>query len=201
MSKSGRTEPPALVASRRMSTDEDGEPRLPRIVERRPFRGDVHPLPKPVLESLLPKVPPKYWYGLRAVELRARNAPIGEPFGSYLPDEKRIRLYSLPLEWRVTHVAEWVREGLVTYGAEVSKAEDGFRVLWPDPGWPLMGLWFFNRVFGHELGHHFNFQYKGRRTPIVGRAYEEVHATLHGLRIEKSLFAALKSARVKPDAG
>jgi len=64
----------------------------------------------------------------------------------------------------------------------------------------MMGLWFFNRVFGHELGHHFNFQYKGRRTPIKGLAFEEIHATLHGLRIEKSLFTAWFAGRGKPYA-
>lgn len=200
MSKSGRTDPPAVVASRRMDTNEDGEPKLPRIIERRPFSGDVHPVPKQVLESLLLKVPPQYWYGLTAIEFRARNGPIGEPFALYHPNDQRIWLYSLPLEWRLTHVAEWVRDSLDEYGAEVSEADEGFQVSWPDPAWPMMSLWFFHRVFLHELGHHFNYQYKARRTPIKGLAYEEANATLHGFRIERSLFEAWLAGREKPDA-
>ena len=64
-----------------------------------------------------------------------------------------------------------------------------------------MGLWFFSPVLGHELGHHFNFQYEGRRTRVKGHQYEEAHAILHGIRIEKSIYRAWLSEREKSDFG
>ena len=133
MSKSRRTDPPDPVARRRHEVDEDGDPRLPRIIERRPYSGDVHPIPKTVLQYLLPEVPLKYLYGLKAIELRGRQGPIGDQFGMYFPDEKTVRLFSLPLEWRFTRISNWLRRSLTTNGAEVPEGEDGVHVSRPKP--------------------------------------------------------------------
>jgi hypothetical protein len=160
----------------------------------------VHPVPKSILEICLPLVPEKYLHGLGSIELRARNGPIGLPFGRYTPGDRQIWLYSLPLEWRVAEIGEGVAASLTKYGAEVSKSEGGYVVTWPEPARALMGLWFFNTVVGHELGHHFNNQYKSRRTPIRGLDYQELHATLHGDRIARSFFAAWRAAREGSDS-
>ena len=68
MTRSYRTDHPRRVAERRVRRDPKGDPLPPRIIERRPRRGDVHPLPKFVLSRMIPDVPLEYLYGLRQIE-------------------------------------------------------------------------------------------------------------------------------------
>jgi hypothetical protein len=93
MSRSRNTEKESVRAARGIGRDEEGELSLPRIIVRKPRRGDIHPLPKSILVRLLKHVPVEYFYGLSRIELRARQGKIGDPFGAYGRDEKAIILY------------------------------------------------------------------------------------------------------------
>jgi len=139
---------------------------------------------------------------VKSIELRARNGPIGEPFGMYRRPQKDVILYSLPLTWRLTHLGNWLEESLGRYSADIRPTDDGsVEVSWAAPAWPMMCVWYFNTVLTHELGHHFSFQYRGRRPLVKGLTFNELHAWLHGLRMEKHIFSLYPGKPPANDTG
>lgn len=91
MSRSFRSQKESVIAERAIERDGEGRPLLPRIVERAPAPGDIHPVSKRVLRRLLSGLPVEYLHGLSRIELRARELPlIGQPFGSYWVGERAI---------------------------------------------------------------------------------------------------------------
>jgi hypothetical protein len=193
MSRSRNTEKESVRAARGIGRDEEGELSLPRIIVRKPRRGDIHPLPKSILVRLLKHVPVEYIYGLSRIELRARQGKIGDPFGAYGRDEKAIILYSLPKLWVVDLMSERGQEDLEAYHAKVSRQGRQWHVYWPaDAG---LALWFFNEVFAHELGHHFAEQYKKKRGRIRGVRFREMNADLRSFRVAHEVMAHLRRRR------
>jgi len=86
-----------MLATRRFPRDRDGGALFPRIVERRPRPGDVHPLAYGYLSALLNYQRVDYVYGLRKIELRPRvSSQVGDPYGFYRRSERLIVLYSVP---------------------------------------------------------------------------------------------------------
>lgn len=77
MSRSYRTLKESMLAKRRLIKNKNGEIILPRVIERRPASGDVHPLSKTAIRGILKKLPLEYVYGLKHIELRARNSEVG----------------------------------------------------------------------------------------------------------------------------
>jgi hypothetical protein len=77
VSRSYRTQKEEVIAKRNISRDSKDKLVLPRVIERKPREGDIHPISKSRVESVLAKTPDAYLYGLSRIELRARNAPIG----------------------------------------------------------------------------------------------------------------------------
>jgi hypothetical protein len=74
MSDSRHTDPPSEIARRCMPKDKAGEYIYPRVIEKKPRRGDVHPLDKSFLTHTLKDIVPlEYVYGLTCIELRARE--------------------------------------------------------------------------------------------------------------------------------
>jgi hypothetical protein len=141
-------------------------------------------LPKFVLRRIIPDIPIEFLYGLRHIELRAREgAAIGDPFGYYRFADKVLVLYSLPLQWSLTQISEPLERSVTRFFGDISKSDELVTVSWSEPF--LMGFWFFDYVFCHELGHHFDEQYHHRRGRTEGRPYEEAFADLQGLRISK----------------
>jgi hypothetical protein len=198
MSKSYRTQKPSAAAARRMRIEEDGAVALPRIIERLPRRGDVHALPADVLRGALRvDVPIEYLHGLRRIELRARTGEVGEPFGCYLPDEKVIILYSIPTSWTWHHTsaAPSIVRRMKRFYAQVKRSESEVSVSWPAS--QVLGIWFFLEVLGHELGHHFRNQYRGRRSAPRLRIHEELVAELHANRFETALKRRVREKRRK----
>ena len=181
MSRSNRTAPARGPARRRIRRYSDDSIRLPRIIERRPARGDIHPLTRKTLTDLLPHVPIEYVNGLDRIELRPRAQPnIGRPYGSYWIDERAIILYSLPRCWHASTLGN-SRALLEQYHATIKPSKTGFQISWPARA--LMSLWFYSFVFTHELGHHFVEQYKRKNRPLRSRRLEELIADLHSKRL------------------
>lgn len=170
MSRSFRTEPKWRVATRNAKRDSDGSPRLPRIVERAPRIGDVHPVSKRKLTELLAKLPLELYHGLKLIELCPRRAEWGRPYGSYSPSSKTIRLYSLPPELIFRTMPRRRRVLFEASGAKVRKAGQSFLVAWT--GTARMGFWFYYDVVVHELGHHHLHQYPTKRR-VVRRTVDE----------------------------
>jgi hypothetical protein len=103
MSQSYHPAPERETARRRIRRSSGDSIRLPRIIARRPARGDIHPLTRKTLTGLLPHLPIEYLNGLDRIELRPRAQPnIGRPYGSYWIDERAIILYSLPRSWHAS---------------------------------------------------------------------------------------------------
>jgi len=54
-----------------------------RVIERRPRHGDVTRFPKEHRGGIARHRPGEYAHGLRRVELRARQGPLGQPYAEY----------------------------------------------------------------------------------------------------------------------
>ena len=190
MARSRHTDPPRVVAHR--MDVRTGMARA-RVVVRRPRHGDVHPIPKSVVESLLVIVPGEYAHGLRRVELRARQGPLGKPYAEYRRDEKVVVIYSVPTEWKLRSIPEWEQRSMHRFGADLEHRGDSWLVRWND----LEGLayWFAYVVLFHELGHHFSDQYHRRKGRIFGRQYREAFADATARRIHRALLKRLRSRR------
>jgi hypothetical protein len=187
MSDSYRTQKESVLAARRIKRNSQGEPIYPRIIVKPPSKGDVHPLTKQTLNRLLRQIPIEYVYGLRRIELQGRlNTGIGHPFGLYLPDEKVVRLFSLPTEWRLKKLGKSFRSSLLKFYAEISEEDESVIVNWPDQN--VMTLWYYCDVFTHELGHHFRCQYRHKNGGLGSRIHEEFVAELHAKRFTDALF-------------
>jgi hypothetical protein len=138
--------------------------------------GDIHPLCKRQVARLLQALPEEYLYGLRAIELRPRQAGVGDPFGVYLNDENSVWIYSLPFpEWKLPP-----RSGASLYeihGAEVKRQEDCVSVVWPRP--VDLAYFVYREVLLHELGHHWHNRYRTKRPHPKSPAAKESSASRH----------------------
>lgn len=171
MSHSFHTDPKWRIAARNVKLNAEGQPVLPRVVEKAPRIGDIHPISRKTLSSMMRRLPLELWYGLKAVELCPRQGEVGVPFGSYSPSARTIRLFSLPEVLELKSIPRFDRALMDGSDAQVVAAGDGFRVCWDDLFG--MGFWFFYSVFVHELGHHHRFQYPAKRGLPRRRQEEE----------------------------
>jgi hypothetical protein len=185
MSRSRHTLPPRVYAER------VGEFQVARVIERRPRPGDIHPIPKRSVEAVLRAVPAEYILGLRRVELRARVGPVGQPYGLYQPAERVVLLYSLPLDWDVHFISGFDRRTMQAQGAVVECTGTPWRVQWGDGS--RVDRWFARYVLLHELGHHFERQYRRRRGETRGRRWdEETVAEITRVRLDRLLGRELR---------
>ncbi len=174
MSRSRHTDPKFIIAARNAQRDEQGRVLLPRIVERPPLVGDIHPVPRRKLALLISRLPAELYHGLSLIELSPRNGDIGQPYGEYFEGSKVIRLYSLPPVLHFDFIASKDRPFFEISGARISANERGYTVEWDDPY--SMGFWFYYRTVLHELGHHHRFQYRSKRGRPGRRLDEEIMA-------------------------
>jgi hypothetical protein len=160
-----------------------------RIVVRPPRLGDHHPLSKADIEVLRVLLPREALHGLRRIELRPRNHDIGSPFAQYWPGERTIVLYSLTTDWSFDACYFGLAAEVRRAGAIVSTEGTGMRVHWPDRD--ALKLWFFLDVLGHEIGHHFDRQFrrKNGRNPL--RRGREAFAELTSRRLHARLHRQL----------
>ena len=198
MSNSFRTQKPAAAARRRLRRDEEGLVVLPRIVSRRPRRGDHHPLSAQTLRRVLRReVPVEYLNGLKRIELRPRVSDVvGEPFACYLKGEKVIILYSLPRSWSwSSQVSADLIDKMRRFFAVITECPAGVQVEWPAA--EVLSMWYFVEVFAHELGHHYRTQYRIRRGSSRRRRHEEFVAELHSGRFYNALLARIRTRRLQ----
>ncbi len=193
MSRSYRTEKESVIAQKNISHDIQGNIIYPKIIERKPAYGDVHPIPKKLLKNLLfDLVPLEYLYGLKRVELRPRrDKHIGNPFGCYLRDEHAIILYSLPLHWKLDYFSNELFDSFLKFQAPTFKEDEEYiNVIWKDQ--VDMSIWFYSYVFTHELGHHFTEQYKCKNGTIKYNDRDEKIADLHSDKLNEQFIAIIK---------
>lgn len=181
MARTRHTDSPKVIAGR--AERRTGIAR-PRVVERRPRRGDVHPIPKRLVEAFLLVVPNEYVHGLRRVELRARQDAVGRPYAYYSRREKIVVIHSVPLEWSFASLGRSEARSLLRGGAEVEVRDDSVVVRWDDV--EKLGFWFAFDVLFHELGHHFIHQYRRRKDGSASRNDHELRADTKALRIRRA---------------
>jgi hypothetical protein len=186
MSQNTRLLPTRKLAATRIERDRSGKPLLPRIVERRPRHGDVHALSKRFLSVLLRYQRIDYLYGLRQIELRPRVAnAVGHPYGTYLPTEQVVVLYSVPADrWRFARMSPAQADVFRSYEAVVTHDAAGACVAWPRAF--DMAYFVYQEVLLHELGHHHDYQYRHKRKLPGGRRLKEVSADRHMARLSKT---------------
>ena len=187
MSNSFRTQREDVVALRNAA-----EQHL-RIIERSPFPGDRHPISKPELESVLAVIPVEMLHGLRSVELRPRNHEVGGPFAQYRSKAKTIILYSVPHSWEFDAYYPSLAREVGNAGAEVTREGKRMRVTWPDED--SLRLWYFFDVFGHELGHHFDYQFKHKNGRSPDRRVAERFAEMNSAKLRKHVAKVMKEQR------
>lgn len=188
MSLSYRTMPTEQLARWRYPRNPDHYLIRPRVIEREPRPGDIHPLPQSDLRAFLGVVPIDYTYNLRFVELRPRvSEEIGHPYGFYRFKERMIVLYSVPArEWffplRLQHYAQGY---LKSYRADAEITDMGVRVTWKQP--KDLSLFMLHVLF-HELGHHYNHQYRCKNSYPSCYSASERSADRHADRLEDDLY-------------
>ena len=191
MSKSYRTQPTHITAKRRIKKDADGSIEYPRIVSRKSRLGDIHPIDKKLMISVLQKIPVEFIYGLKKIELRSRqDKKIGEPYGFYRYSERMIVLYSVPSDsWVLDGFTPQWRKAFRAWGAKLEKQGETFFCMWN----PSKLRHFFCAVLCHELGHHYTFQYHSKNKLILHQTTNENLADLHGSRILTAIASDIKA--------
>ncbi|MCB2155349.1 hypothetical protein KQI84_10720 [bacterium] len=181
MSRSRHTDPEQIIARKRQARR--GHRPGPRVVFRKPYPGDVDAVSKGLFRKLLRSIPPHYLFGLREIEFLPRSNSVGEPFAQYWENERRIVCYSLPRVWTWESLNENWCDGMRNWGAQVSEMLDGIEIRWRNER--DLGIWFFDVIFCHELGHHFVHQYRRKRRPShrMCELHNELLADLHRDRL------------------
>ena len=153
MSDSFHTRPPRQTAKARFARDRNDQLIAPRIIERKPYPGDIHPITKRYILAFIRHLPIEYTYGLSSIELLPRKAAIGEPYGLYMNDESRIILYSLPWPiWCFNTLLPHIEDWYYGHSAETTRLPDIVEVHWKQR--IDIAFFMFAEVFLHELGHH-----------------------------------------------
>ena len=173
--------------SRSTRTPRPAAPTFPRVVARKPRRGDVHPLSPTAIRAFLRALPVEQLHGLVRIELRARVDDVGDPFALYRREERDILVYSLPPdEWWMSSLDPGCARELRRAGADIVRHKHGVSIHFADGGLDE----FMRDVLAHELGHHLRNQTVARY-PRVGRtADEEAVADLHARRTRARLSRA-----------
>jgi len=171
MSRSTRIAPAAATA-------------FPRVVERKPRRGDVHALSPAAIRAFLRALPVAQLHGLRRVELRARVDDVGAPFALYRREERDIILYSLPPgEWWMSSLDRQCARDLRRVGAVLVRHRHGVSIHFASGGMDA----FMRDVLAHEVGHHVRNQTVARYPRVARTADEEAVADLHARRTRARL--------------
>ena len=152
---------------------------FPRVVTRKPRRGDVHPLSATAIRAFLRALPSEQLRGLRRIELRARIDDVGAPFALYRREERDILMYSLPPgEWWMSSIDPDCARDLQRIGAGLVRHKHGVSIHFAGGGMDE----FMRDVLAHELGHHLRNQTVARYPRVARTADEEAVADLHARR-------------------
>lgn len=161
MARSRRTDPRRIRAARRAKP--------PRLIERRPRPGFVHPARKADLLAVLGFFGAEVTYGLRSVELVPGSGD-GLSLGRLHVPGRVLLFDQRPSPWRLLgRLVEADAVRIVRAGGRVRPRADWTEVLWPGASLRLFMLF---EVLMHEVGHHLLQQHTGKRTARVARTRE-----------------------------
>lgn len=159
-------------------------PPLPRVVARKPRRGDVHPLSPAQIRAFLRLLPAAQLRELERIELRAREGDVGDPFALYRREERDILVYSTPAdEWWMSSLHDECARDLDRVGAGVIRHKHGVSIHFGDGAMQA----FMRDVLAHEIGHHVRNTTVARYPRVARTADEEAVADLHARRTRTRL--------------
>ena len=168
----------------RFPKDRENKIVYPKVIQRACLKSDFFPFDKQPISVLLRLLPKEYIYGLKQVELRPRpNSGIGNPLGLYRRSEKKIILYSAPKNsWDFDKLGQGAQDYYELHGATVLKeSNSSVKVVWKE----VIDLAFlFYTVFLHELGHHYQHQYRTKES-------------IPDLKVSREKFAELVSSKLR----
>jgi hypothetical protein len=133
-------------------------------------------------------VPFEYICGLQSIELAPRMAR-KEEYAVYRGrgKDKSIILYSLPREiWSLPVCGIESSADKEAFKSHLEKYAEAERGKWEKAY--TMGLWFYIKVFFHELGHHYRKQYRHKNKLSKEIKTEELKADNISRRLEKIVF-------------
>ncbi len=180
MSKSYRTLPPRILASRKRESTKTS------IIERKCVKNDYHPINRAMIKEFIKELPAEFIYGLKSIELSDRDSrTIGEPYAVYREDEKSIIIYSVPNQaWVFTSLPQNVRGMYFEHGAEETEKNSSIIITWKTS--LDLAYFMFKEVFLHEIGHHYIFQYRCRNKQPRRELENELVAELHAERLSRN---------------
>ena len=180
-------EPTKSINSKVLRNTTLADARLPRITCQRAKDGFFHPITRQDIQRLLNFFGPQSYYGLREIRLSqapsTAHAVTGMLFGRlYIPG--KVLLYEQKLQpWHIAgRISAEDATAMTTAGAIIESSDDGMRciVRWSEDD--LKNFFLFD-VLMHEIGHHLQQQFKGKRTSQVLRTSDhERLATLFANR-------------------
>ena len=193
MSNSKNTLKAEIKVERIFNALENKESFYPKILTRKPFHKDDHPLSKSEINRVLRLIPKKYVFGLKEIELLPRKNSVGQPFAYYSPREKKIVLYSMPkaLELKSKELVK----SILHYSGTLESKEGILKLYWKDPIY--RSIWFCHIVLFHEIGHHYMHQFKTKRKLPKSTLLHEILADLHKNRIIIEEFNRIRSKKKK----
>ena len=188
MSRSFRDRPTWKTAELRQKTDKEGKIILPKVIQRACLKTECYPFDKRPIEKALELLPPEYIYGLKSVELWPRAGRVGFPLGVYLRPDKTIIIYSVPKKpWVFDSLGQGTQNYYEMNGVIITKGE-GHSVTVEWTKWVDLAFVFYN-TFLHELGHHYQFQYRTKKKFPVHSVTREAFADMFSQRMwEQELF-------------
>ena len=192
LAHSYRDRPRRITAEINFPRDKRGIMIFPKVVQRKPPKGDVYPFEVKHIRAVMRSLPKEYLYGLKQIELRPRAnlKRIGDPFGVYWGDEKKIILFSVPeKEWLFEKLSDDFKNYYEFLSAIVSEnGPHSVKVVWREK---RDLAYFYFLVLMHEIGHHIESQYSTKKKPSRKKSTGEMQAHRHsGLLADKGLFKA-----------
>ena len=186
--KSPETETPAPKA---------GKIIFPNVIQKKPSSGDLHPLSKAILNKLFRLLPLTYTSRLEAIKLRPRGEQkVGDPYGSYSPEEKTIVLYSLPEgSWKFDRLHFATRYKFTKYGFRVTNEGPLVAVKWKKLY--KLAYWFYCEVLAKKLEEHYQIKYEQKHGTMTEKDLKKAHKALHSKFLTKKLKDLLKEAAQK----
>lgn len=161
MSKSFRDRPKWKTAELKFPKDREKKFIYPRVIQSACLKKEYFPLNKVAFSALLRFLPKEYIYGLKKIELRPRpGKEIANPLAYYRSGEKTIFLFSVPKGiWKFDKIGNTGYYEL--HGAAITtNADSSVTVVWKDR---LDLAFMYYVVFLHELGHHYQHQYRTKK--------------------------------------
>ncbi len=159
-------------------SDEELDPRLPRVITKRPRPGHFHPASKSDILQVLEFFGEECFYGLKTIKLMQGSATCGNMtlLMGRLDVPGTIILYDQAISpWPINGTLPKVSKHVLdSAGAKLEICAGGLQTLIHWNGDSLKNFMLFE-VLMHEIGHHLIQQFSGKKGVRVARTKDHEH--------------------------